>query len=82
MAVNPVRLQVAGIIINVAFTLLQPICCWNTGVERFMGRDARKENFALEGEAKESKVFGRFSAPRVGSWDSTGAASGSCGCEC
>lgn len=66
MAVNPVLLQVAGIIINVAFTLPQPICCWNTGVERFMGRDARKENFALEGAAEESKVFGRLSPPE---WD-------------
>lgn len=66
MAVNPVLLQVAGIIINVAFTPPQPICCWNTGVERFMGRDARKENFALEGAAEESKVFGRLSPPE---WD-------------
>lgn len=66
MAVNPVLLQVAGIIINVAFTLPQSICCWNTGVERFMGRDARTENFALEGAAEESTVFGRLSPPE---WD-------------
>lgn len=71
-----------GIIINVAFTSLQPICCWSAGVERFMGRDARTENFALKGGRRGKRSILASSLPRAGSWDSIGAATGSCGCEC
>lgn len=33
-----------------------------------MGRDARKENFALDGAAEESKVFGSLSPPEWDHW--------------
>lgn len=51
-----------GIIINVALPLLQP----STGVERFMGRETRRENFALNSAWEESKVFWQgFSSKRI-----------------
>lgn len=41
-----------GIIINVALPLLQP----SAGVERFMGRDTRRENFALNGTREGTQI--------------------------